>query len=154
MIVLINIKVGKMKDDFKLILLGVIIGMIIGFYPSLNLTVENALWMCILICTIPFNLVKNILVVAVTFILYKRLGSFIKYIEKKAKIDNSYVEANPYSIISIISFIIVVFAFIGSVIRFINKDAVIGFILLAVAVVFITIGILVNKLKEKRKLEN
>jgi riboflavin transporter FmnP len=131
-----------------------LIGMIIGFYPSLNLTVENALWMCILICTIPFNLVKNILVVAVTFILYKRLGSFIKYIEKKAKIDNSYVEANPYSIISIISFIIVVFAFIGSVIRFINKDAVIGFILLAVAVVFITIGILVNKLKEKRKLEN
>lgn len=127
-----------------------LINMIIGFYPNLELTVDNALWMCILICTIPFNLVKNIIVVAITFILYKRLGSFIKYIERKAKIDNSYIDSNPFSIIKIISIVVVIFSLIGSVIRFVNKDSLVGLILLGVGVLFVLVFILVKYLENKK----
>ncbi len=128
-----------------------LINMVINFYPSLNLTVDNALMMCILICTIPFNLVKNILVVGVTFLLYKRLSYFIKYIERKAKIDSSYVEPNVYSIVKIISIVISIFAIIGFVIRIINKDFVISFILLGLGLVFIAASILVKYIEQKRK---
>lgn len=128
-----------------------LINMVINFYPKLNLTVDNALIMCILICTIPFNLVKNILVVGVTFLLYKRLSYFIKYIERKAKIDSSYVEPNVYSIVKIISIVISIFAIIGFVIRLINKDFVISFILLGLGLVFIAASILVKYIEQKRK---
>lgn len=129
-----------------------LINMIINFYPNVNISVENALLMCVLICTIPFNLLKNVLVVLVTFILYKRLGYFIKYIEKKTKIDNSYIESNPFSIGKIISITLVIFGIIGSIIRFINKDLMLGFILLGTAIVFVVIAWLFHYNEKKRKL--
>ena len=126
-----------------------LINMIINFYPSLELTTSNALWMCILICTIPFNLVKNILVVGVTFVLYKRLNYFIKYIEKKAKIDSSYIEPNIYSIVKIISIVVAIFSIVGFGIRLINEDVLVSLILLAVGIVFIALAIIIKYLENK-----
>ena len=127
---------------------------IINFYPSLNLNRNNALWVCIFVCTIPFNLLKNILTVSITFVLYKRLNKFIKMIEKKAKIDNTFIEPNVYSIVKIISFVIIVFSLIGSVIRFVNEDIAIGLLLISAASFFgavIVVMIYLEEAKEEEK---
>lgn len=128
-----------------------LINMIIAFYPSLNINESNALIMCILVCTIPFNLLKNTIIVCITFILYKRLGYFIKYIEKKTNIENSYVESNPFSILRIISILIAIFSFIGSVLKFINKDFVFGFIFIGVTLIFGFLAYLFNYYEKKNK---
>ena len=129
-----------------------LINMIINFYPSINISVDNALLMCVLICTIPFNLLKNILVVTITFIVYKRLGYFIKYIEKKTKIENSYIESNPLSIGRIVAFVLVIFSLIGSIVRFLNKDILFGVILLGLAIIFVVIVVIFHYNEKKRKL--
>ena len=130
-----------------------LINMIINAYPSFSINETNALLMCILIFTIPFNAIKNAIIVILTFILYKRLGYFIKYIEKKTNIDNSYVNSNPLSIIKIVSILIVIFSLIGSILRFINKDIVLGFIFLGIAILFIIVLYLIKYFTNKNNKE-
>ena len=61
--------------------------------------------------------------------------------------------SNPLSIIKIVSILIVIFSLIGSILRFINKDIVLGFIFLGIAILFIIVLYLIKYFINKNNKE-
>lgn len=50
---------------------------IIGLGQTVNHSVDS-LWTLVLFCTLPFNLIKGLIISAVTFVLYKRVSPLLK----------------------------------------------------------------------------